>query len=240
MLQLSALRKSFYDPGRGQVRAVDGVDLQLGGGAVAVMGANGAGKTTLLRLMAGLLEPDEGTVTFAGLDSVRDAERYRSHVGFLAASTKLPPLCTPRELLVFVGQIGGLHGGELQDRVMAMADRFGIGAVLDQRIKSLSTGQCQRVNLARTLLCEPKLLILDEPTTGLDVVAAAQLVQTVRDSRRDDRLILYCTHVPAEAEAAADQLLLLRAGQVAHRGPVSEVGAGLQLAERIAQLLAEA
>ncbi|MBM4342589.1 MAG: ABC transporter ATP-binding protein [Deltaproteobacteria bacterium] len=238
MLELHDLHKAYFDPGRGVVRAVDGVDLQVPAGVTAVMGANGAGKTTLLRLVAGLLDPDRGQVRLGDLDAAKDGERWRQNLGYLAATTRLPPLATPRELLRFVGALHGWPSPETDARVAARVDQFGLGPFLDQRIATLSTGQTQRANLARTLLGDPTLLVLDEPTTGLDVLAAAQLVAAVQACRAPDRVLLYCTHVPAEAEAVADRLVLLRAGKVAWSGAVADLGRGADLAQAIAGLLA--
>ncbi len=240
MLTLHDLHKAFYDPGRGVVRAVDGVDLSVPAGVTAVMGANGAGKTTLLRLVAGLLDPDRGQVRLGDLDAAKDGERWRQHLGYLAATTKLPPLATPREMLRFVGALHGWPTDQTEARIAIQVDRFGLAPFLDQRISTLSTGQTQRANLARTLLGDPLLLVLDEPTTGLDVLAAAQLVAAVQACRAPERVLLYCTHVPAEAEAVADHLLLLRAGQVAWSGPMAELGTGAELAQAIAGLLGPA
>ena len=238
MLSLHDLHKAFYDPGRGVVRAIDGVDLAVPAGVTAVMGANGAGKTTLLRLVAGLLDPDRGQVRLGDLDAAKDGERWRQQLGYLAATTKLPPLATPREVLRFVGSLYGWPAQETEARIEVQVERFGLAAFLDQRISTLSTGQTQRANLARTLLADPQLLILDEPTTGLDVLAAAQLVAAVQACRSAERVLLYCTHVPAEAEAVGDRLVLLRQGRVAWSGPMAELGTGPALSDAIAGLLA--
>ncbi len=237
MLHIAGLHKSFFDPGRGEVKAVDGIELQVPPGVVAVMGANGAGKTTLLRLIAGLLEPDSGTIAVAGLDSVRDGDRFRAQLGYLSTSTKLPALATPREFLALIGQLHGLHPAAVAQRLEALVPQFGLADILDQRIATLSTGQAQRVNLARTLLADPPLLILDEPTTGLDVLAAAEVVTAVQRCRDQGRLILYCTHVPAEAQAVADQLLLIGRGQVAYAGTIADLADGGDFAPAVHAIL---
>ena len=237
MLQVRGVHKSFFDPGRGEVKAVDGIELDLPPSVVAVMGANGSGKTTLLRLIAGLLVPDAGTIGLGGLDTVRDGDAFRAQLGYLSTSTKLPALATAREVLGLVGKLYGMPAETVDARIAALTPQFGLTEILDQRIKTLSTGQTQRVNLARTLLAEPKLLILDEPTTGLDVLAAQSVVAAVQTARADGRLILYCTHVPAEAEAVADQLLLIGQGRVVYSGPTAELGAGTDFAAAVARLL---
>jgi sodium transport system ATP-binding protein len=237
VLILSDVRKSFYDPGRGEVRAVDGVSLAFPPGVVAVMGANGAGKSTLLRLISTLLEPDAGTITLNGLDTVRDGEAIRRQIGYLSTTTRLYPRLTAREMILHVSGFYGLHGAAATAALDRMVDDFQLAGFLDQRIGGLSTGQLQRVNLARTLVADPPLLVLDEPTTGLDVLAAADVVRAVRQVARQDRLILYCTHVPAEVEAVADRLVLFRQGRVVWDGDVHSFGVGSTFAQAVRVVL---
>ncbi len=237
MLHLDQVRKSFYDPGRGEVKAVDGIDLRLDGGVVAVMGGNGAGKSTLLRLIATLLIPDAGRVLLDGIDTMVDPEEVRRRLGYLSTTTRLYQRLTAREMLVHSGQFYGLAADDLRRRIGIQVEAFALSAFIDQRIEGMSTGQLQRVNLARTLLADPPVLVLDEPTTGLDVLAAAQVVDAVRSARRAGRLILYCTHVPAEVEATADRLLLVRAGRIAWDGPPAELGSGDAFAGAVRRLL---
>lgn len=233
MLVLDRVHKSFYDPGRGQVRAVDGVNCTLGDGVTALVGANGAGKSTLLRLIATLLVPDRGAVTLDGRDSRSQAQAIRTRLGYLSTTTRLYPRFTAQELLEYVGRLFSLDTPTLRQRIAAMVDSFGLGEFLHQRTSGLSTGQLQRLNLARTLLPDPDLLILDEPTTGLDLVAADQLVAAVRSAQRPGRLIIMATHIVREVEMLADRLLVLRQGVLVHDGPPAQLGQGESLAQAI-------
>jgi sodium transport system ATP-binding protein len=226
MLALESVEKSFYDPGRGEVRAIDGVTLAIGEGVTALIGANGAGKSTLLRLVTTLLSPDRGRVLVAGLDTRSHAQAIRARLGYLSSTTRMYPRLTGRELLAYSGGFFGLRGDALQARVAAMDGLFDLGVFLDQRIDTLSTGQLQRINLARTLLADPDLLILDEPTTGLDVLAARAVVEAVRAARRPGRLTLFATHVLREVELAADHLLVMRGGRLAYSGAPQGLGSG--------------
>ena len=226
MLRLENVSKCFYDPGRGEVRAIDGIDLSCDDGVLAVVGANGAGKSTLLRLIATLLLPDSGRVLVDGFDTQLNAEAVRGRLGYLSTTTRLYPRLTGRELLIYVGQLYGLSGDDLEQRIVTQTAAFTLAAFLDQRIDTLSTGQLQRINLARTLLADPPLLVLDEPTTGLDLLAAQQVIDAVRTARRPGRLILLSTHVLREVELVADRLLLIRDGRIIWQGIPAELGRG--------------
>src|SRR5690606_32497449 len=135
------LRKSFYDPGRGEVRAVDGLDLDLGEGVVALVGANGAGKSTFLRLVATLLAPDAGSIRIAGFDTVGDGDEVRRRLGYLSTTTRLYPRFTPRELLEHVAGFFPGSTAERAARIATVTERFDLAEILDQRIQGLSTGQ---------------------------------------------------------------------------------------------------
>jgi sodium transport system ATP-binding protein len=226
MLCLEGVTKSFYDRGRGEVRAVDGISAELASGVCALIGANGAGKSTLLRLITTLLLPDTGRVVVGGHDTRTEAEAVRRRLAYLSSTTRMYQRLTGRELLRYVGGFFDLAGTRLDARIAEVSATFALDTFLDQRIEGLSTGQLQRVNLARTLLPDPDLLVLDEPTTGLDVLAARSLVEAVLAARRPGRLILIATHVLREVEVCADRLLLLRRGRVVYDGAPAELGTG--------------
>lgn len=226
MLSLESVEKSFYDPGRGEVRAIAGVTLTINPGVTALIGANGAGKSTLLRLITTLLLPDRGRVLVDGLDTRTAAQAIRARLGYLSTTTRMYPRLSGRELMAYSGGFYNLRGAALAERIAIMDQAFSLKEFLDQRIDTLSTGQLQRINLARTLLCDPDLLILDEPTTGLDVLAAHAVVDAVRSARRPGRLILFATHVMREVELAADHLLVMRQGQVVFSGIPAQLGVG--------------
>jgi sodium transport system ATP-binding protein len=237
MLALEAVGKSFYDPGRGEVRAVDGVSVRLDDGVTALIGANGAGKSTLLRLITTLLLPDRGRVLVGGRDTRSESQAIRARLGYLSSTTRMYPRLTGRELLAYVGGFFGLRGAALAARIVAMDQAFALAEFLDQRINGLSTGQLQRINLARTLLPDPELLILDEPTTGLDVLAARAVVEAVRAARRPGRLIILATHVLREVELAADRLLVMRSGRLVFDGAPGELGSGIDFEAAVHRLL---
>ena len=233
MLSCQGLSKSFYDPGRGEVRAVNGINLELPGGVVALVGANGAGKSTLLRMVATLLQPDSGHIRVAGHDTQTAAEAVRKRIGYLSTSTRLYPRLTAREMLAYVGGFFGMEATHLDERIAVVSELFALEDFIDQRCDGLSTGQAQRVNLARTLLPDPDLLVLDEPTTGLDLVAARRVVDAVQSARRDDRLIIIATHVMAEVEELAERMLIMDRGQIVFDDTPARLGSGVDFAHAV-------
>jgi sodium transport system ATP-binding protein len=170
--------------------------------------------------------PDAGHVLVDGMDTRTQAETIRRRLAYLSSTTRIYQRLTGRELLRYVGGFFALTGNALETRISTMSETFALEAFLDQRIEGLSTGQLQRVNLARTLLPDPDLLVLDEPTTGLDVLAARSLVEAVLAARRPGRLILIATHVLREVELCADRMLMLRQGKVVFDGAPHELGMG--------------
>lgn len=237
MLEVDGVSKVFFDPGRGEVRAVDGVQLQASDGVVVLVGANGAGKTTLLRLICGILRPDQGRVRLAGFDSVDDADALRQRLGYLSPATRLYPRLSGREMLAYAAGFFGIRGAAFASELDRVSEAFGLHEFLDQACGKLSTGQAQRINLARAMIADPPLLVLDEPTTGMDLVAAADVVRAVQQGLRPGRLILFCTHDTSEVEAVGGRLLVMRRGQVVHDGAVSDLGSGQHLRSHIYTLL---
>ncbi len=237
MLVLEDVAKSFYDPKRGEVKAVDGLSAVVDGGVLALVGANGAGKSTLLRLIATLLSPDRGRVVVAGLDTRVAGEAVRGRLGYLSTTTRMYPRLTGRELLKFAGGCFGLEGARLHAAIDGQIAQFALDEFVDQRIDGLSTGQLQRLNLARTLLADPAVLILDEPTTGLDVVAAWQVVEAVRAADRPGRLTILATHLLDEVERTAARLWVLRRGKLVYDGAPAGLGAGAVFASTVRHLL---
>ncbi|MBA2480031.1 MAG: ABC transporter ATP-binding protein [Planctomycetes bacterium] len=239
MLDLIDVGKSFYDPKRGEVKAVDRISASIPGGVLALVGANGAGKSTLLRLVSTLLIPDRGRVIVDGIDTRASPELVRARLGYLSTTTRMYQRLTGIELLRYVGGFFGLYGAELEKRIAQQSEVFGLDAFIDQRIDGLSTGQLQRLNLARTLLGEPRILILDEPTTGLDILAAWQVVEAVRAATRPDRLIILATHIMHEVERTADRLWVLRKGKLIFDGAPSRLGTGKDFEDAVHGMLTD-
>lgn len=211
MIEVDGLLKVF--PGVPPVRAVDGVSFRADRGEVfGLLGVNGAGKTTTLRMLVTLLRPDGGSARVAGHDVVREPEAVRRSVGYLSTTTGLYERLTAREMLESFARLQGVP--EPGRRADALIERFGIGAFRDQRCGRLSTGMKQKVSIARALVHDPPVLVLDEPTVGLDVLVAQTFLEFVEEMRREGRCVVYSTHIMSEVERLCDRVALIHGGRI--------------------------
>ncbi len=211
----------------GPAVALAGIDLVVPqGAALGVLGPNGAGKSTLLRLLAGLARPSGGSVEIAGCRAHgRDA---RARVGFVGHETFLYPALTARENLVFAGRLYGVpDAGARADRLLAEA---GLAGVADRAVGAFSRGMAQRVAIARGLVHDPAVLLLDEPFTGLDRRAAARLAERLAGLRGERRTFVLVTHDVAAAARLADAAIVLARGRIAYRSDGALDPAALDLA----------
>jgi sodium transport system ATP-binding protein len=226
MIEARLLTKVFRDKRRGEIRAADGVSFRVEPGRIyGLLGANGAGKTTTLRLIATLLKPTSGTALVAGFDVVRDPDRVRANVGFLAASTALYARLTAREMITYFGRLNGLDEASVMARVKLLADELEMHEFLDRRCEKLSTGMKQKTSIARTLVHDPQVMIFDEPTLGLDVMTARSIVRFVRECRGRGKTVIYSTHVMSEAEKLCDVVGIIHGGAIRAEGTVAELKA---------------
>ena len=207
----------------GHAVALDGIDLDLGAGAsLAVLGPNGAGKSTLLRLIAGLARPTAGNLRIDGEHAQR--RQARARVGYIGHATLLYPALTARENLVFAARMQGV--ADPAGRAQALLEDEGLGAAADRLLGGFSRGMAQRVAIARGLVNDPAIVLLDEPFTGLDRRAAERLAKRLEALRRAEHTLILVTHDVARAAQLADAALVLGRGRVAHRseGPLDPQG----------------
>jgi ABC-2 type transport system ATP-binding protein len=223
------LRRTF-----GATVAVDGLDLQVHRGEiVGMLGHNGAGKTTAVRLLNGVLSPSAGTATVLGLDPWRDGVRLRRRTGVATETPAVDDRLSGREGLTAYARLYGVPETAVARRVEAVLHDFDLAAAGDDRVGSYSRGMKQRLALARTLLHEPELLFLDEPTAGLDPVAARALDDRVRSLRRGGATILLCTHNLVQAQALCDRVVVLERGRAVAVGTPQELAADLAGGHRV-------
>ena len=224
MVQTQDLRKDFKDPKKGIVRAVDGISVTaLAGKVLGILGVNGAGKTTFLRMLSTVIKPTSGKATVAGYDIEKNDEKVRASIGFMSNSTALYGRLTGRETLDYFGGLYGLTGKKLSERKDFVIETLNLSDFLDRLCDKLSTGQKQRVSIARTILHDPPVLFFDEPTNGLDVVTSQTILEYILRTRDEGKTVIFCTHIMSEAERICDNVVVIHKGIVYGEGPPAEL-----------------
>ena len=224
MIEAKNLRKVFKDKKRGRVEAVAGVSFTSHPGQIyALLGANGAGKTTTLRMLATILTPSSGTAVVAGSDVVQHPEEVRRKVGFLSTATALYGRLTATEMVDYFGKLNGMDSTVLRARKQELFTMLEMQDFADRRCDKLSTGMKQKVSIARTLIHDPPVMIFDEPTLGLDVMAARTIVQFIRQCRDRGKTVIFSTHIMSEVEKLSDRVGIIHEGRLMAEGSVAEL-----------------
>lgn len=219
MIRAESLVKAFPNPDGSEKRAVDGASFEVHPGEIyGLLGPNGAGKTTTLRMVSGLLRPTAGRVLVRGIDVTEHPEAVKRQIGYLTANTGLYLRLTPRELLEYFGRLYGLSAGEARRRVDELAEYLDMGDFLTLRCGALSTGQKQRTNIARALIADPPILIMDEPTLGLDVLSNRLILGLIRAQAERGKAILLSTHALDEIEGMCARIGLIHDGRMIAEG----------------------
>ncbi len=220
MIEAHELHKDFLLPRNRVNHAVRGVSLKVEPGEVyGLLGPNGAGKTTLLRLLGAIITPTSGQSTIDGINAQKYPEKARRRLGFLSGNTKLYRRLTPREIFHYFGSLYGMERDRIEYRIRELTALLDMDAFLEQRCGALSTGQLQRVSIARVLLHEPETLILDEPTLGLDIMSSAAILDFIARARDHGHAIIFSTHYMTEAELLCDRIGLIYRGKLLAEGP---------------------
>jgi len=219
VIEVEGLEKSF-----GRRTVVRGVTFRVEPGEVfGLLGPNGAGKTTTLRMLSTTMRPKRGTARVAGYDVVREPERVRAHLGVLPTDPGLYGRLTAAENLRFYGRLCGLDGAALERRIDELLEWLGLSEFKNERTERFSKGMRQKVALARAVLHEPRVLILDEPTAGLDVLAARSIIDFIRRSKAAGRSVLFSSHYLLEADRVCDRVAILVNGAICAMGTPAEV-----------------
>lgn len=209
---------------KGEVRAVDGLSFSCSAGEIfGLLGQNGAGKTTTLRMLATILTPTSGSAILAGYDTKTDPGKVREQIGFLATETGLYDRFTARETIRFFGRINRLDDAEIERRTDEIFSMLELTKLAERRVGTFSTGEKQKLSLARSIIHDPPVLILDEPTFGLDVMAARAVVESIKLFRQQGRTILISTHIMRIAEKLCDRIGILYNGGLRALGTLSEL-----------------
>jgi ABC-2 type transport system ATP-binding protein len=198
--------------------AVDGVDLTVAEGAIyGILGPNGAGKTTTLRMLLGIIDPDEGMRRILGAERPHDVAHA---IGYLPEERGLYPSMKTYEAIAFIGALRGLPLAEGRRRGKAMLEEHGLGYAIDRQIRQLSKGMAQQVQLLGTLVHEPRLVVFDEPFSGLDAINQGKLEKMIRALAAKGTTVIFSTHVIAHAERLCDEVAIIAGGKVPFAGPV--------------------
>jgi sodium transport system ATP-binding protein len=209
---------------RGEVKAVAGVSFTAPDGAITgLLGPNGAGKTTLLRMLATLVVPDSGTATIDGRSVTADRYGVRQRIGVLSDARGLYLRLTGRENIGYYGALHGLAGSVLAERIDALVQTLGIAAIADRPAQGYSQGERMKVAIARALVHDPAVILLDEPTNGLDIMSTRALRDLLRDLAAGGKCLLFSSHVMQEVSALCDRIVILGRGRVAASGTAPEL-----------------
>jgi sodium transport system ATP-binding protein len=219
MITVEDLHKRF-----GDVRAVSGVSFSARDGAVTgLLGPNGAGKTTTLRMIYALMRPDQGRILVDEVDAVKDPQAAQARLGVLPDVSGLYPRLTAREHIYYYGELQGLSARELDHRARLLLDTLDMKSIADRRTGGFSHGERTKVALARALVHDPRNVLLDEPTNGLDVMSTRAVRDIIRRLRDQGRCVLFSSHVMQEVSALCDAIIVIARGAVAAMGTPDEL-----------------
>lgn len=223
-ISVNGLEKVFEDEGRGRLVAVSEVSFHCRAGEIfGLLGTNGAGKTTTLRMLATLLKPTSGTAWIGGHSVLESPNEVRRALGYLSTTTALYPRLSCRETLDFFARINGYPPDQIKVRVEFLVERFGLSEYADARIERLSTGMKQKVAIARTVAHDPTVVILDEPTNGLDILNVLDFHRLMRELQQAGKTVLFSTHTMSEAEKLCDRIAIIHRGRILACGTLEEL-----------------
>ena len=205
--------------------AVDRISLRLNTGIYGLLGANGAGKTTLMRMVCGILKSTSGTITFDGIDV--SEERYRSMLGYLPQDFGYYPEFTGEDFLLYMAALKGMRKPQARRKTVELLKLVSLHDVAKKKIKTYSGGMKQRLGIAQALLNQPKLLVLDEPTAGLDPKERVRFRDLIKDLGKDS-IVLLSTHIVSDIEHIADDILMMKSGQLIYQGKWTDKSGNLE------------
>jgi sodium transport system ATP-binding protein len=218
MIEVEHLRKSFGS-GLREVVAVDGVSFRAEDGAITgLLGPNGAGKTTTLRMLYTLMQPDRGRIVVDGVDPAQDAGAVRKRLGVLPDARGLYKRLTARENIAYFGRLQGLDEATITARTNRLVAALDMGDFADRRAEGYSQGQRTKTAIARALVHDPRNVLLDEPTNGLDVMTTRAMRSFLRELRAEGRCVLFSSHIMQEVAAVCDRIVVIANGRVVADG----------------------
>jgi sodium transport system ATP-binding protein len=222
MIHIEKLTKSFvattkkgFKKESTTVHAVNTISFDCKPGRIfSLLGPNGAGKTTTLRMIAGIINPSSGTAIVDGIDISKGNDEVKKRVGFLTGSTGLYERLNPDETIEFFGKLYKIPEAQLSERKEYLFEKLGINDFRKKRIGQMSTGMKQKVSIARTLIHDPEVLIFDEPTSGLDVITAESIIDLIRESKENNKTVIFSSHIMSEVDLLCDDLAIINKGAI--------------------------
>lgn len=219
MIEVKGLTKHF-----GSVQAVNQISFRVKGGEIfGLLGENGAGKTTTLRMLATVLKPTSGSATVNGFDLVREPDRVRTQIGVLSAEEGCYPRLTARENIEFFARLNNLPPDEVNRRTEEVIELLDMGEYADRRTGDFSKGMKQKVALARAIVHDPPILLMDEPTAGLDVTSTRVVRDFLVHCRQQGRAIIFSSHIMSEVERLCDRVAIINRGRIVAEGTLQEL-----------------
>lgn len=224
MIHVHKLTKSYADLRRGSFVAVDEISFDAAHGQIyGLLGPNGAGKTTALRILSTMLQPTSGQATVNGYDVLTEPALVRRQIGFVSMNTAVYDRMTAWEMVEYFGRLYGIERDDLRERMETIFERLQMNEIRDLLGAKMSTGMKQKVSIARAIVHDPPVLIFDEATSGLDVLVARALLQTVSELRDQGKCIVFSTHIMREAERLCDRIAILHRGHILAEGTLDEL-----------------
>ncbi len=219
MIQVQSISKSF-----GKIKAVQGVSFSAPDGQITgLLGPNGAGKSTILRMLYTLLKPENGSAQIDGFDVGEAPLEVQRRIGVLADARGLYPRLTSRENVRYYGRLHGLEGEVLEKQINSLMTLLDMQSIADRKTEGFSTGEKLKVAIARTLVHDPKNILLDEPTNGLDVMSTRAMRQFILRLRDEGKCVLFTSHIMQEVAALCNQIVIISRGQVSAHGSPDEL-----------------
>jgi len=224
MIKVDNLSKDFIKKDGTNFYAVNKINFEAGDGEiVCLLGVNGAGKTTTMRVLSTIFQPSEGSAEIQGWDIRKHPDKVRENIGFLSGDTGLYNRLSCREFITYFGHLYSIEDQLIEQRIKVMADLLDMNEFLDKKIEFLSSGMKQKVSIVRSIIHDPPVMIFDEPTAGLDILTARNIVSFIRDCKQRGKCVLFSTHIMREAERLADRIVMIHKGKILADGTLEEL-----------------
>lgn len=224
MIHVRQLTKTYQEIQAGEFMALDGISFDAMPGQIfGLLGPNGAGKTTALRILSTVLHPTSGSVFVNGFEVTEHADKVRHQIGFVSTNTAIYERMTAWEMVQFFGRLYGMESDTLQMRMETLFERFQMNEIRSVLGSKMSTGMKQKVSIVRAMIHNPPVLIFDEATSGLDILVAREVLQTVETLRDQGKCIIFSSHIMAEVQRLCDRVAIMNRGRILAQGSIEDL-----------------